>query len=266
MPSRLLARWQGVLLTLTGVVATVWLGLTGHLELYIHPRYVVFTVVMAVLAGALVLAWLVLDAARPAAGPADAAAGHDGHDDEADDPATPRRALRALRATGTLALVVAAVVGLLVLPPTTLSSATAQQRTVNAAAGSLASSTTPELVGGDYASFTVKDWASLIRQGEQPDFFAGKKVTLVGFVTPDPSDPKNDFFLTRFVITCCAVDAQPIGVAVYQPGWSAHLSVNEWVQVTGGFATNPSVSSDQAIALVPSDVRPTSQPAQPYEY
>ena len=45
----LLARWQGVLLTLVVGVSTLWLAATGQLVLYIHPRYVVFTVVMTLI-------------------------------------------------------------------------------------------------------------------------------------------------------------------------------------------------------------------------
>ena len=41
-------RWQGVLLIVAALVATVWLAATNQLILYIHPRYVVFTVIMAV--------------------------------------------------------------------------------------------------------------------------------------------------------------------------------------------------------------------------
>ena len=41
---------------LVGAVATLWLAATGKLTLYIHPRYTVFTVVMASAAVILVLA------------------------------------------------------------------------------------------------------------------------------------------------------------------------------------------------------------------
>ncbi|WP_158252043.1 hypothetical protein [Cryobacterium sp. M25] len=34
---RLLRRWQGALLSIVGIVATVWLGVSGQLGLYIHP-------------------------------------------------------------------------------------------------------------------------------------------------------------------------------------------------------------------------------------
>ncbi|MBJ7433762.1 MAG: DUF1980 domain-containing protein, partial [Microbacteriaceae bacterium] len=55
MASRFLHRWRGVLLSLIGIVAVIWLAFTDQLGLYIHPRYFIFTVIMAVIAGVFVL-------------------------------------------------------------------------------------------------------------------------------------------------------------------------------------------------------------------
>jgi uncharacterized membrane protein YcgQ (UPF0703/DUF1980 family) len=67
-------------------------------------------------------------------------------------------------------------------------------------------------------------------------------------------------------VTCCAVDAQPIGVPVYLPGWQDDFEVDDWVSVTGAFVSNPSTSSRQAIVLSPTETIPTEQPSQPYVY
>ena len=39
-------RWQGIALCVAALVSTVWLAVTNQLILYIHPRYIVFTVIM----------------------------------------------------------------------------------------------------------------------------------------------------------------------------------------------------------------------------
>jgi uncharacterized repeat protein (TIGR03943 family) len=85
-------------------------------------------------------------------------------------------------------------------------------------------------------------------------------------VTPDPDDPTNVFYVARFIITCCAVDAQPVGVPVYLPDWQDQFTIDEWVNVTGTFVSNPSTESRQAIVLSPSTISLTDQPAQPYVY
>lgn len=235
------------MLTLIGVVAIGWLAVTGRLELYIHPRYVVFTVIMAVVGGAAAVAAFLL-----VPGPAD----HD-HDHGA-----PRSRVRtAVSVAASAALVVAAVVALLVLPPAALTSATADNRDI-AGSTALSDADTTQLVGGDSTTFTVKDWATLLRQGLGDDFFLGKPAAFSGFLvaTEDP----DVVYVARFLVTCCAVDAQPLGVPVLLPEWQDDFAADDWVEVAGSFGPNPDAASTEPIVLVPSAVTGIDQPAQPY--
>jgi len=265
---RLLDRWLGVLLSIIGVVATLWLGFTGQLALYIHPRYFVFTIIMAVVAGLLALAAFAL---VPAGAHPHAEAHAHGHS-PAEGDAGPgnrhsgNRHWKLLGTAGSTLIAAAAVVGLLILPPSTLSSATVTQRDLNGSASALSENEAVELVGADYAAFTMKDWISLLRQGVGEEFLAGKTATVTGFVTPDKSDPENVFFAARFVVTCCAVDAQPIGLPVYAPGWQDRFETDSWVTVSGGFRTNPSQASDEALVMVPDSIAPVPEPDSPYVY
>ncbi|MGO4855814.1 TIGR03943 family putative permease subunit [Arthrobacter sp. 2MCAF14] len=247
---RLVGRWQGVVLSLIGLIATVWLGLSGQLALYIHPRYFVFTVIMAVIAGVLALAAFAF-----------APTTHDGHE-HGDEPGS---RWGWLWPVGSVLTIIAAVVALLILPPSTLTTATVAQRDLNGSASALTLKA-PALPGkGDYSAFTVRDWASLLRSGAGQDFFADKTATVTGFISADKTDP-NVFFVTRFVVTCCAVDAQPIGVPVYHPGWQNEYKADSWVTVTSSFRANPNTASREAIVLIPDSIKPTTQPAQPYVY
>ncbi len=247
-------RWLGVTLSLIGVVAILWLGATGRLELYIHPRYVGFTIVMAVIGGlASIAAFLVLP------GRSD----HDhGHDELPEDP--PRTGWRAAVAIGgSILLVAATVVALLVLPPATLTSATADNRDI-AGSTALADADTTELVGGDSSTFTVKDWATLLHQGLGDDFFVGKPASFSGFLVA--TDDPDVVYVARFLVTCCAVDAQPLAVPVYLPGWREDFSVDAWVQVDGGFSPHPDPAAAEPLVLVPTGIAAIEQPAQPYVY
>jgi uncharacterized repeat protein (TIGR03943 family) len=250
LASRFLHRWRGVLLSLIGIVAIVWLAFTDQLGLYIHPRYFVFTVIMAVIAAVFVLLAFAL--------PPQTGSGQ--HDHE-----TPTRGAW-LWVPANLVLLSLTAAGMLALPPTTLTTATVSQRDINGSATAASQDDAITLVGGDASSLTVKDWAGLLRQGADETSLAGKSPTLVGFVTPDPDDPTNVFYVARFIITCCAVDAQPVGVPVYLPDWQDQFTVDEWVNVTGTFVSNPSTESRQAIVLSPSTISSTDQPAQPYVY
>jgi uncharacterized repeat protein (TIGR03943 family) len=280
---RLLSRWRGIVLSLIGVVAIVWLAATGQLGLYIHPRYYEFSVIMAVLAGIVVIAAF---AVVPGA-PDDDEHDHDGehqHERQRDHAGAPHAATTpaahapagSRRRDGvviaaTAVIVLGTVGALLVLPPTTLTSATVDQRDLNASTaltsdGAGAAGDVVDLVGSDTTSFTVKDWAALLRQGAGEDYFAGKTADITGFVTPDAGDPENVFYIARFVVTCCAVDAQPVGVPVYAPGWQDDYEIDSWVSATGSFAANPSTSSGQAIVLDPAEIAQVEQPAEPYVY
>jgi uncharacterized repeat protein (TIGR03943 family) len=256
---RLVARWKGVALTLVGVVATVWLALSGGLALYIHPRYFGFTAAMAVLGGAAAIVALAL---APRAGEADDPDGADA-EHETDSGRPPRRRAAAFGAWGSVLLAVAAVVTLLAVPPAALTSRTAVQRDIDRTTADLAGEA-PSLRGADPATFTLKDWALLVRQNDDPAVFAGQRPELVGFVTPAPGDPDDAFYLARFTITCCAVDAQPIGVPVHLPGWRERFAVDDWVRVSGAFGQDP--AGGAGLVLLPEELEPVEQPEQPYVY
>jgi uncharacterized repeat protein (TIGR03943 family) len=253
---RFLSHWRGVLLSLIGVVAVIWLAVSGQLGLYIHPRYFVFTVIMAVIAAFFVLAAFALVPGTPI----------DAESHEDASAATTRTRSSGWWGATSLVLVTLTAAALLVLPPATLTTSTVQQRDINGSATARSADETVDLVGADTSSFTVKDWSGLLRQGADEQYLSSKTPTVVGFVTADSDDPANVFYVARFVVTCCAVDAQPVGVPVYLPGWQDDYDTDEWVSVTGSFIANPSVSSAQPIVLSPEDISPTDQPAQPYVY
>jgi len=243
-------RWQGVILCVSALVATVWLGVTNQLILYIHPRYIIFTVIMATLGLALVIGSFITR-----------------HEHE-DDNKKPRRFGTVLSVAATV-LTLGLAVGLIVVPPATLTTATADQRVVNSGSlqtGGTSVAAAAAVPTGASARFTVADWASLLRQTSNETFYRNKAADVVGFVSVDKDDPDNVFYLTRFVITCCAVDAQPVAVPVYLPNWKKGLATGGWVRVIGSFDTDPSTSSKQPITLISTAATKTEQPSDPYLY
>ena len=243
-------RWRGVALIGIAVVATIWLAFGNELVLYIHPRYIVFTIVMGLLALGLVVASLLIRT----------------HSDEEDS--EPRRSGKVLSSIG-LGVAALVAVSMVVIPPATLTSATASQRDINST--SLGAETQSVDAAADatvatFKGFTVVDWSSLLRQTSDLSFYDGKPVDVVGFVTADPDDPGNMFYVSRFVVTCCAVDAQPVGIPVYLENWQSQYQVDEWVRVTGEFGTNPSTASTQSLALDSDSVTKVDQPGEPYLY
>ncbi|RPE85071.1 putative repeat protein (TIGR03943 family) [Curtobacterium sp. PhB137] len=256
-------------------LCTLWLALVGHLDLYINPRYSVFTIVLAAVAVPASIAGLVVIARGHGHTHGDDEHEHE-HEHEPDHDHGRRGPGRgravSLALGGAAAIVTVGVtVSMLVLPPTTLSARTAQQRSVDSATlsnatGSEAAVSLLGSEGVDTSEYGVKDWAALIRQATDTTALVGKQVRLSGFVVPGEG---GSFTLTRFVISCCAVDAQPVGLGVVTEGGDrteAEPDEGQWVTVTGALAANPDQSADARIVIKAAKVTEIAQPKDPYEY
>ncbi len=87
---------------------------------------------------------------------------------------------------------------------------------------------------------------------------------MIGFVYLDERLPKGQFFVSRFIIACCAADGYAVGMIVDWPETSS-LKQDTWVQVKGPVdavafdnGTSPLIHAE-AVETVP-------QPDQPYLY
>ena len=224
----------GLLLTGIGSTAILWLALTGQLDLYIHPRYFAFTAFTASIAAITSVAAYALRGRN----------------------ASPGRGWGAALATA------AVVLTLLIVPPTTLDSSMAQQRSVNS---SVDTNQSVKLVGADPSRFTLRDWAALVTDPATAPTYAGHQVTLTGFVAP--ADESSDtFYLARFVVTCCTVDALPVGIPVRLSGWATKYRPDQWLEVTGTLVPATDAPDGAVLVLKPSKLRAVAEPAEPYEY
>ncbi|MFT4297293.1 MAG: TIGR03943 family protein [Micropruina sp.] len=224
----------GLLLGLIGAVAICWLGVTGRLNLYIHPRYNLFTVVMAGLAAvAAVAAWVIRG--RSTAGG---------------------------RSWAAVAAAAAMVVALLIVPPSTLTAASAQQRSPNSGTDA----DTTALAGANPATFKLRDWAMLVNDPDSVAKYSGQQVKLTGFVLP--TDDKRDgmFYLGRFVVTCCTVDARPVVVTVVKAEWAKSYKPDHWLEVTGRLVPIEDAPGGAVLVVQPSAIKPVPAPDTPYEY
>jgi putative membrane protein len=238
---RWLQDYRGVVLIAIAAIATVWLGATKQLGLYIHPRYNAFSLVGCGLGLVAVILGI-------------------GYEPRGTKSASELRIV-------TLLIVVLSVVGLLIVKPATLSSDIANQRGVNSAAST---SVFSKLSDADiispfgstsFTQLSIKDWASLLSQTNDNLFFVGKQASISGFITIDETDPNSRFFVSRFVVSCCTVDARPIGVPVYLPGWQSTYKPDQWLAVEGKFA----IKNDK-MALDAPKIEITEKPRDSYVY
>jgi uncharacterized repeat protein (TIGR03943 family) len=95
---------------------------------------------------------------------------------------------------------------------------------------------------------------------------AGVRVRLVGFVAP-PEPGDGGWRLTRFVIFCCAADAQALQVVVHRD--PAPRARDQWLEVEGTWPPHPAAVDDPnppPPVLDAEVVRPIAPPHPPYEY
>jgi putative membrane protein len=74
------------------------------------------------------------------------------------------------------------------------------------------------------------------------------------------------FFVARLVVSCCAVDAQPIGVPVYRPGWRDEIEPGAWIRIEGAFVKNSSRDSHEEVAIGVGSLANIEEPDQPYVF
>jgi uncharacterized repeat protein (TIGR03943 family) len=94
---------------------------------------------------------------------------------------------------------------------------------------------------------------------------AGVRVRLTGFVAPNPG---GGYRLTRFVIFCCAADAEALQAVVR--GDRTPRARDQWLEIEGTWLPRPVAAEDDpsppAPALQVDTVRPVAPARPPYEY
>src|ERR671921_1180800 len=209
-------------------VYTLSLYYNQQLTFYIHPRYITFTVALnaislvACAVGFLVAAWRM---GKTPSKSATAVASPDSSPDSSPGSASSA----GWRPSFTVLVAGLVLVAAYALPARTLSSGTADQRSANfnsiqaqpsgSEASGGAGGDTLTLFGADTSRLTVADWALAFNLRSTPASYVGKEVDVVGFVFHPKGTPEDIFYVSRFSVTCCAVDARPLGVPVYSPGW-----------------------------------------------
>jgi uncharacterized repeat protein (TIGR03943 family) len=161
-------------------------------------------------------------------------------------------------------LIVVAVFGL-VYVPRPFTSETAFQRGITDVLGQTRSRPQRFVLSGASEERTIVDWIRTLNVYPEPEAYAGQAVKVSGFVTHIPGWPENIVMISRFVLTCCAADAYPVGLPVELPPNTPRPKPDTWLEVTGAMTTQ---TLDNKRQLVIGDVTLTEipQPRTPYEY
>jgi uncharacterized repeat protein (TIGR03943 family) len=176
---------------------------------------------------------------------------------------------------GSALLLITAILAF-VIPPTAFNSQVALQRGISNTlpatqiqAESFAANIKPE-------ERSLIDWIRTINAYPEPDAYAGQKAKIRGFVVYSPNLPDNYLLLSRFILTCCAVDAYPVGLPVKLTGSRQQYPQDGWLEIQGEMITEtlPNKSSNSAqgvtnkrqVVLKAQSIKAIPTPADPYSY
>lgn len=111
------------------------------------------------------------------------------------------------------------------------------------------------------------DWVRTLAVYPEPDAYAGQKVKVQGFVIhlPEPELPEEYLLVARFIITCCAADAYPVGLPVKLSASRDAYPPDTWIEVEGQMMTE-TLADRRQLVILPSSIREISKPKNPYEY
>jgi uncharacterized repeat protein (TIGR03943 family) len=151
-----------------------------------------------------------------------------------------------------LGVIVLPVVAILVLPPASLGSFAASRRQVVggglAASGEIGEEVSLQEVAG-------AQWSDEARRALFDR--AGSPVDFTGIVTNRSGLPPDEFYLTRFIVSCCVADALSVQVRVV--GAPTGLEEDAWVRVKG---TIYPLKDDVVVAAA--SVAGVERPERPY--
>lgn len=110
----------------------------------------------------------------------------------------------------------------------------------------------------------ILDWVKIFYFENDLAPYTGQKASVIGFVYFDDRLPKGQFFISRFIISCCAADAYAVGMIV-DPPVGTSVKPDEWLQVKGSVDV-VSFDGHSSPRIHAETITTVPQPDQPYLY
>jgi uncharacterized repeat protein (TIGR03943 family) len=157
-----------------------------------------------------------------------------------------------------------AILGLMITPRV-FTSQTAIQRGVTET--SLLTRSQPQSFrsASDPKERSLIEWVRTLNVYPEPDAYTGQPVKVRGFVVHPPDLPSEYFLISRFVITCCAADAYPVGLPVKLKEDRKTYPIDTWLEIEGQMITQ-TLKGKRQLTIEASSLKKIPEPANPYYY
>ena len=111
------------------------------------------------------------------------------------------------------------------------------------------------------------EWIRILNVYPEPDAYNGQKVEVTGFVIYPQTLSEQYFWISRFILTCCAADAYPVGLTVKLPDGRSRNKYPQdgWFQVKGTMITDE-LNGQRKLTILPTEIEPIPKPKNPYSY
>lgn len=246
MPQRMFRSYQGLLLF--GLcIFFVLKAINGQLTWYINARFIPLTIFGMIFLG--ILAQAVFTEIRRSRKHEEEHPEHHHEHDHA--PST----------VNLWFMLIPLLIGLLI-PARPLDSSAFSTKGFNTSAPLISSDSSAQIFETESQERNILQWLKLFNYQDDITEFVGQEASVVGFVYFDDRLGADQFFVSRFVVSCCAADGFAIAMPVR---WekAPELQQDAWVVVRG---TIESVDIDgvRTPMIVAEAVEATDIPAQPY--
>ncbi|MCC5898042.1 MAG: TIGR03943 family protein [Phormidium sp. BM_Day4_Bin.17] len=114
---------------------------------------------------------------------------------------------------------------------------------------------------------SIVDWTRTLSVYPEPDAYAGQPVDVKGFVVHPPNLDDNLMIVARFMITCCAADAYPVGLPVELPAGTSRneFEPDSWLRIRGEMKSDR-IEDRRQVVILAETLEPVPEPADPYGY
>lgn len=250
MPPRMYRSFQALILMALGF----FLGfkiINGTLSWYINQRFMPLTFLGVVL---LVMMSTVI---------AQHGEKHDGHDEEHEHEHEHDHEHQHFAGGNLLFVLIPLAIGVLI-PARPLDSTALSTRGFTSSSALVTSGSSSTTFESNAEQRTILDWIKIFNYETDLGPYIGQQAAVVGFVYHDDKLPEGQFYVSRFVISCCAADGFALAMVAEWPE-AANLKQDTWVLVRGPVQVVEKDGRNIPVIQAKS-VEIVSAPDQPYLY
>lgn len=227
---------------------------SGRLSWYINPRFQILTALGILLLGA--MAQVIFSELRRSKSGSAKKDDHHLHDhDHVHAETLP---------WGNLWFVVLPLVVGILVPARPLDASSVGTRGLTTTAPLVSSDSAAKLFETASEERTILDWLRIFGSQSDLSSFIGQPASAVGFVFSDEKLTSAQFYLGRYVVSCCAADGVAIAMVVNWPE-AASLQEDTWVLVKGPVALF-TLDGSPVPMIEATSVEIVEEPEQPYLY